>query len=282
MYELKNDILEAKFEIEEKGLEIRSLKHKGKELLYQQDEDWAKNFPVLFPVCGYVKGKFTYKGSEYEVPRHGFFKDIKNWKVNKVSDTLFELTSKPDETIKKMYPFDYELKAIIEIDGNRFKYNFEIKNDGENEMYFSFGHHPAFLMSSDSELVFDKPQKYVTENGVENSYVPNQENKIEIAKFRINDYDFSDSKFFLFDEFNGEKVIYNFENKQLEFDFKGYPYLVLWKMSEKSNFFCIEPWYGVPDNFELESREFKDKIGIQKLEKGQSKLITFEFSINDK
>jgi galactose mutarotase-like enzyme len=56
-------------------------------------------------------------------------------------------------------------------------------------------------------------------------------------------------------------------NRQLKFDFKGFPYLGIWAAKD-ANFVCIEPWCGIADS-ENHNQELTKKEGIIALKVGE-------------
>ena len=68
-----------------KGAELISLKDaEGTEYIWQGDSRyWPGRNPVLFPIVGNLcEGKVAIGGSEYEMNRHGFARDLEFWEVD--------------------------------------------------------------------------------------------------------------------------------------------------------------------------------------------------------
>ena len=62
------------------GTELCSVKNKnGLEFIWQAKKDvWARRAPVLFPIVGKLKENFfVFEGKRYELPQHGFVRDMK-------------------------------------------------------------------------------------------------------------------------------------------------------------------------------------------------------------
>jgi galactose mutarotase-like enzyme len=77
MLQLTNKTLTIK--LDESKMEITSLKLGNLEFLYQKTNDWQKDFPTLFPICGtLIDNKYLVNHQEYHLNRHGFFREIKN------------------------------------------------------------------------------------------------------------------------------------------------------------------------------------------------------------
>jgi galactose mutarotase-like enzyme len=102
---IENDFL--KVVIAEEGAELQSiiLKKTGKEHLWQGDATfWPRRAPLLFPIVGRLKNDtMTFKGKEYNMPQHGFARDL-HFSVEKMTDQSIVLTAvqvlrKPDKNI---------------------------------------------------------------------------------------------------------------------------------------------------------------------------------------
>ena len=50
-----------------------------------------------------------------------------------------------NEETKKNYPFDFELRVIYSLEGKTLKVKYDVKNKGDDTMYFSIGAHEAYL-----------------------------------------------------------------------------------------------------------------------------------------
>ena len=78
MFILENEVL--KVEVASKGAELQSIVNKGFGIEYLWNGDpafWAKRSPVLFPIVGSLKNNtYSYQGKSYQLPRHGFARDM--------------------------------------------------------------------------------------------------------------------------------------------------------------------------------------------------------------
>ena len=81
---------EIKVVISEKGAEIQNIISGGVEYMWSQDPAfWAQSAPIMFPMCGGLKGgKYELDGVTYEMPKHGFAKL-----------SVFEVESKTDNSV---------------------------------------------------------------------------------------------------------------------------------------------------------------------------------------
>ena len=88
------------------GAEPQSLKRDGIEYIWQGDEKfWAKQCPVLFPICGRLHKKtYRYNGKVYKMEPHGFA-SRSDFKAEKISDTEMAFTLKENEETLAQYTF---------------------------------------------------------------------------------------------------------------------------------------------------------------------------------
>ena len=130
------------------GAQMMSLTLDGTERLWQGDPAvWDERSPVLFPIVGRLKGSaYTYRGKEYAINcPHGFARKSLFSLTEQTSDSLaFRLTA--NEETRKQYPFEFVLDVIYRICDNRLSVTFTVTNCGDDEMYYSVGGHPGFLV----------------------------------------------------------------------------------------------------------------------------------------
>jgi galactose mutarotase-like enzyme len=137
--------------IADHGAEIVSLydmKNSVEHIYNANEKYWKRRSPILFPVVGSFKNKeFSYKGKTYMMWQHGFARDMDFKKVsNDGKEVWMSLTS--SEETKEKYPFDFELRLGYKLtDSNELEVLYNVKNTSDSEdMYFSIGAHPAFMI----------------------------------------------------------------------------------------------------------------------------------------
>ena len=158
MITLKNEFIKASFD--EVGAELKSLVFKEKEYIWEgRSEVWAGSCPILFPICGGLKeDKYTFKGKEYTLQKHGYARFVTFEIENKTDNSVVFLHKSNDET-KKSFPFDYELRVIYTLNGKTLKVDYSVKNSTDDTMYFSIGSHEGYYPPDgieDSDVIFPK------------------------------------------------------------------------------------------------------------------------------
>lgn len=265
------------------GAELTSIKLDGKEKLHQGIDFWQRHAPVLFPIVGQIKdGKTLINGKEYFMSQHGFARDMDFEEIEKKDNIHKYLLKSNEETLKK-FPFEFEFYITYEIENNILKVKYEVINKDENQMLFGLGGHPAFLCNYSTgnfELQFNKQEDQIEFLKLDNGLLSNKKfvgimnnNKIKLHKDI-----FAEDAIIMKNVKSNIVSLVDIEtnNKLLDFDFTGFPYLAIWS-KKGAPFVCIEPWFNTADKVDSNG-EFKSKENILKLE--QNKKFECEYNIS--
>ena len=260
-YKLYNDDFDII--IDSKGCEIISVvrKQDSKQYIWNGNPDaWKRHTPVLFPLVGRYK---------YHMTQHGFARDSEFSLVHKEDNVIIMKLISSEET-KQKYPIDLELMITHRLSGNNISTIWEVKNTGDDVMYFSIGGHPAFVCGDNAigaQLRFDTEDdkvayKLLSEDGLlmpEEHYLTLSNNNVTITK------EFFD-KDALIVENSGIKSVSLSKDCEpvVEVMFKA-PVFGLWSAAGKGvPFVCIEPWYGRTDAIDsdgsLTAREWGNEL----------------------
>lgn len=283
MIELKNEYLTAKFN--ELGAELKSLVMDGKEYIWPgHPEIWKSSCPLLFPVCGGLKeNKYTYKGKEYSMNRHGFAR-TSVFTVESVSDTRVAFLHKSDEETKKIYPFDYELRVQYTLEERSVKIEYLVKNMGSETMYFSIGSHEGYFTPEgveDYDVLF--PQKETLDSFVLCGTILSNE-KMPIIKEQsclpiYEKYFMIDTLVFKDLQSRSATLRNRKTGRAIRVDFPDSKYFMIWH-KPGAPFLCLEPWDGVADvlgsSFAIEEKE-----GICALPAGETYHNTHTITIEN-
>jgi galactose mutarotase-like enzyme len=263
------------------GAELFSLQNRAnKEYIWEGNPAfWGKHSPILFPIVGTLKkNTYHFNEIEYQLPRHGFARDMEFTLSNKSENSAtFSLTS--SEESSKVYPFDFELQVIYTLDGNRLIIAYNIINNNNFTMPFSIGAHPAFALPKPFEeyaLEFEYPEA-LTSFELEKDLLSDKATTIEMVGNQIPlDYSLFEKDALIFKELQS-KAITILENKTplLRVQFNDFPNLGIWTKSN-APFLCIEPWLGYSDTVHS-SGNILEKEGIQLLK--AKKSLEYNFSI---
>lgn len=257
-----------KIKVNNLGAELTSIEFNGKEKLHNGKTFWDRQAPILFPTVGRLRdNKTIIEEKEYEIPQHGFAKDM-NFETIEKNDIkeIYELKSNK-ETLKK-YPFEFMLNVEYEILEDTLKTKIKVVNTDEKKMFFGLGGHPGFRLDMPQEeyyfeLETEEPEVEFME--VEGNYISNKpaknilkENKIiEITKESfLNDA-------IMMKKLKSNKITLKQKKDSkpvLEFNFKDFPILAIWSLPN-APYICLEPWLNYADRVK-ETGYFKDKEGI--------------------
>lgn len=129
------------------GAELISLKKNGREYLWQADPQyWAGQSPLLFPNCGnFWEGTYRYDGQEYKLEKHGFARRTEFSVVNQSATEVTLGIHSTDDTLR-VYPFPFFLFVTYRLEESGIQVEWFVRNEGDKEMYFSIGAHPAFFL----------------------------------------------------------------------------------------------------------------------------------------
>ncbi len=255
------------------GAELISLKKGDTEYMWDANPDvWAGHAPILFPVCGRLKdGKYIYGGKEYFMGAHGFAKNSL-FTLESADSTCAVFLLKANEETKKIYPFDFEFRAVFTLCENSLNIEFQVKNTDNKAIYFSVGSHEAYACPEGIEeysLIFDQ-----TEN-LENSLLdgPLLNHKTDksfgdAAELPLK-YSYFDVDTLIFNKLKSRAVTLKNRRteRQVRVTFEGIDHLMIWT-KQGANYLCIEPWCGLPDYVDSDY-DFVKKPGIISLDIGQ-------------
>ncbi|MDO5126447.1 MAG: aldose 1-epimerase family protein [Eubacteriales bacterium] len=278
MYILENKDL--KITMNEKGAELTSIMHDGKEYLWNADPKyWGRCAPVLFPFVGSVNGgTYLYEGKEYKMGQHGFARDNMFTMCEQTENEVWFCLKDTEDTYVN-YPFHFALYIGYVLEGKKLSVKWKVENTDTKELLFSIGGHPAFMCpidgcgkQTDYALLLKKHGQAVQ----------------EVTVGVLADGLLSEETFTLqtvdglrkIDETMFDRDALIIEKQQLDavslVDSDGTPYVTvkfdtplmgIWSPAKKqAPFVCIEPWYGRCDrrrfDGELGEREYGNRLEV--------------------
>ncbi len=273
-YKIKNDKIELT--CSSFGAEIISLKFKGRECIWQNDNSsWTGHAPILFPIAGNIKTIIN--GVTYPLLPHGFARKMESKFLKMTANSLSFIYEANEETLK-LYPFNFNLIIKYIIEDEQVKIIFETKNLSKDEMYYSIGGHTSFALLSDVsnyEVMFNEKEKLnthimdrngkltgeevlINDEGVLDLATPFLEDAKTVALFNLK------SKRIVLKEKNGDNIA--------SLEFNDFDYLLFWH-PKGSHMICMEPWHNHPD-YLPDDIEFKDKDGIISLKQNETRILS--------
>lgn len=278
---ISNSILKAS--IKHAGAELFSLKdNQNKEYIWEGNPDfWGKHSPILFPIVGTLKNNtYTIDKKEYQLPRHGFARDMEFKLVEKTENSVVFSLEPNEETLKK-YPFEFELQLIYTLEGTSLNIEYIVINKGDTKMPFSIGAHPAIALPENFEsysFKFEKEEslKY---NLLENDLISNKTETLKTIENVVPlNYKLFENDALVFKTLESNSITILEKNKPyIQVNFEDFPSLGIWT-KDQAPFVCIEPWFGYSDTADNSGNLF-EKEGILVLEADQSFHSQFSIKI---
>lgn len=269
--------------IKHSGAELISLKNsQNKEYIWEGNPDfWGKHSPILFPIVGTLKNNtYTINGKEYQLPRHGFARDMDFKLIDKTENSATFSLESDAETLKK-YPFKFELQLIYTLEETSLHIAYKVINKDESKIPFSIGAHPAIALPENFEnyaFEFEKEEvlKYYL---LENDLISNKTKVLETSNNKVPlTYKLFENDALIFKTLESKSLTILEDSKPyIKVDFEDFPSLGLWT-KDQAPFICIEPWLGYSDTAE-NSGDLFEKEGIVVLDANQTFNSKFSIEI---
>lgn len=246
------------------GAELVSFKINGEEKVHQGenciDENgkvyWKRHWPVLFPNVGKCKKNQTImNGRTYEVQQHGFVRDMEFEPLTKL-DNFHSYIFRSNKKLIDKYPYEFSLTVTYRTDENKLTTIYKVINEGDTDMPFGIGGHPAFKIDREQldkgnyYLEFEEDEEkihflYLVDGLIGTEYAKNIIVNKRVIPLNANSF-INDA--IIMKGLKSNKVsLKNAEKTILTMEFTGFPYLAVWT-KPKEPFICIEPWMTTADN----------------------------------
>lgn len=271
-------------QIKSKGAELFSLKNKvtQREFIWEGNSDfWGKHSPVLFPIVGTLKNNtYRFENKEYQLPRHGFARDLEFKIVYQTeNEVIFSLSS--DENTAKLFPFKFELQMHYILIDATLKLSYSVKNLDNKTLPFSIGAHPAFALPFEFEnysLQFEH-QETLKSCTLENDLLSDKTFEIKLENKNLPlSYSLFANDALIFKTLKSKFItIVETENPILKISFSDFKNLGIWT-KPNAKFICIEPWLGYSDTIHSNGN-LSEKDGIQIVKENQTFCCSFSIEI---
>lgn len=273
MIELKNELLTVT--VAERGAEIVSVKNAaGYEYIWQADPKfWAKHSPLLFPVCGRLRGfAYMYGGKRYEMGNHGFAqRKIFAARQPSGREAVFTLTEDA-ETLAE-YPFPFVLTQRYVLEGETLRVFTRVKNPSDTPLYCNFGSHEAYAAGGrfeDWAVRFEREEDLVLTEQVNGNLSGRRIPYAQGVKELPLSHKMFENDSLLFDGLRSRAIALLHAGKEaVEVRFAPYSHLLLWT-KPGAPYLCIEPWNGLPDRADADG-ELEHKEGILRIGGGEER-----------
>lgn len=275
---IKNEHLAVQFST--KGAELQRIVGTDSNINYMWNGDakfWGKFSPVLFPIVGALKeNTYIYKDKSYQLPRHGFARDMDfEHELVSTSEIIFKLKY-TDETLK-IYPFEFELVLRYRLQGASLQCTYQVLNPNNETMLFSIGGHPAFAAPLNGEGVYTdyylqfNNDDELTFHLIEDNLISDKTVNVKLEDKKLplkHELFYGDALVFKNLKSNHIRLLNTKNYQGLDFHFGGFPFFGIWAAID-ADFVCLEPWCGVADGVN-HNQNLEEKEGMETLAPGKS------------
>jgi len=280
-----------------KGAELQSIRHisTGVEYLWQGDpEYWAGRSPNMFPVnVRFKDNRYTYKNTEYEMPRMGLaieaqFETMEKTGDKKKDGKVVQVLNSSESTLQ-YYPFPFQLKIVSQVKGLKLLQKYKVTNTGEEILYFALGGHPGFNAPfikkrdrSDYQYLFSESM-HARRNEIVDSLI--QKNQVDFLKdedrLTLSDSRIPNGGMFLLDNDSRQiGIALKGRKPYVTVDLGDFPNTNLWSPPGMP-YAAIEPMVAHHD-FQDTALAIEGKSFLIKLSPGKSRTYHFTITIDPK
>jgi len=246
------------------GARILRWERRGREIItWPDDADWSKILkvrggnPVLFPFIArhFVDGKIDLwrdaQGTVRSMPQHGFARDATFAVIDDAEANTLRMRLTDSGETRAMYPFAFQFDVVVRLlPGARLEVRFETTNTGRTPLPYYAGHHFYFAIphAARGEWTLELPCEAWGRQSAAGAIV---REKATASELRLSDPAIIDrmqigpkeSTVTLRHADSGRRLV--FELAQAG----AVPWYAVttWTQAAESDFFCIEPWLGLPN-----------------------------------
>ena len=268
-------------EIAEMGAEVTRIydKTEDNKILWEGNPVyWKRHSPVLFPNVGKTyKNRVLINGTQYPTSQHGFARDNVFTCIEAANEKASFMFRSSEET-KEVYPFDFELHINYKLNKKELTVEWQVKNCGDETMYFTIGGHPAFRFAKPEETKADYVLKVPGKEKLEYVLIDISCGCANVDE--VHTLQLSEETYPLSDELFAKDALV-VDNGQIEEAWlchkdgtpyvgvrsAGFPNYGIWSV-EGAPFVCLEPWMGRCDNVGFNA-ELSEKPNVNKVEAGE-------------
>lgn len=234
--------------------------HRGQDILYWPDNaDWTRvakvrgGNPLLFPFIGRhfvdgIAGRWRDgDGAVHELPQHGFARDSV-FVLEDATDTAVTMCLTADDNTRAGYPFDFRFVARYRLLADGLEATLAVENRGSTPLPWYAGHHFYFALPhpqrAQATLALPRTDRVRQRaDGNLSTPVPGA------PSYRLDDPALQDTFHVL--RAAGE-IRLTLPGRALTFVLeptRAAPWhaVTTWTEQETSDFYCVEPWLGLPN-----------------------------------
>ena len=243
------------------GARILRWERKGREIItWPEDADWSRVLkvrggnPILFPFVArhFVDGRMEFwrdnRGTVRPMPMHGFARNAPFTVVEEAGETVRLRLTDSDAT-RPDYPFAFQFDVVVRLHpASRLEVRFETTNRGDQPLPYYPGHHFYFAIPHGERADWSLHLPCAAW-GRQNEDGSIRHEKAASASLRLDDPALVDrfhigplgETFALENARAGRRLILELASSIPWFA------LTTWTSAPESDFYCLEPWLGLPN-----------------------------------
>ena len=216
---------------------------------------WSDRAPNIFPyVARLTNESYTYRGTTYHLPIHGFAPTAIFSVTEESSDSVtFTLESNP--VYYEMYPFLFRFSIRYYLEDQTLHVDFIVENRDAKTMYFGIGGHPGINVPLEDGLTFEDyylefpnssmrrveftPACFIT--GKDDPF------KVNNNRYPLHHSMFDDDAIVLKDVGGWTKLASDKGSRSVTLIAPDLPVYGFWHMPRTdAPYICLEPWSSLP------------------------------------
>lgn len=246
------------------GARLLNWKVDGKPVVYWPEEaDWSRvahvrgGNPILFPfiarhmVNGEIGWWLDATGTKRELPMHGFARNAVFTVIPESDPDTLRMRITPTEQTRAWYPFEFIFDVVYRIGDSELESRLEVTNTGHDPMPYYTGHHFYFAVPHDARERWETTIPCERWGGQDFKTGDIVEKTAQSAVTSLSDPNLSDrlqigltaKQVSLLERGTGKGVVFELEAGG------NVPWydVTTWTQDAKSDFYCVEPWTGLPN-----------------------------------
>jgi galactose mutarotase-like enzyme len=246
------------------GARILRWERNGQEIItWPDDADWSKILkvrggnPVLFPFIArhFVDGKNELwrdaSGTVRPMPQHGFSRDAKFSVVEGGPENELRMRLIESDETRVFYPFAFQFDVVVGLlPASRLEVRFETTNTGNQPLPYYAGHHFYFALphAERGDWTLHLPCAAWGRQSPDGAIVREEAKQSDL---RIDDATIIDRfqiepkepKITLLNRVTGKRLVFELDHPNTV----PWYAVTTWTQAADSDFYCIEPWLGLPN-----------------------------------
>ena len=248
----------------EHGARILRWERHGREIItWPESADWGKILkvrggnPILFPFIArhFVDGKKELwrdaGGTIRPMPQHGFARDAKFSVVEDSAENSLRMRLAESDATRAFYPFAFQFDVVVSLlAGSRLEVRFETANTGTDPLPYDAGHHFYFALPhlERGDWTLHLPCAAWGRQSPDGAIIREEagrdllrlDDPALVDRFQIGP---KESMIALENARTGRRLVFELEHAG---SIQWYA-VTTWTEAADSDFYCIEPWLGLPN-----------------------------------